>query len=70
MRSLGVYRSTVVGNKSFRTTIRKPVVNALGLQHKDKILWDLIVENGDVFIIVRKEGAIIGAKRGAKKAYK
>jgi bifunctional DNA-binding transcriptional regulator/antitoxin component of YhaV-PrlF toxin-antitoxin module len=54
MVEIGVYESTVVANKSFRTVIPKPVAKALGLQHQTRISWELNVENGKVFVIVRR----------------
>lgn len=68
MRSLGKYKSSVVGGKSFRTTIPLPAVRALGLEHKDKILWDIIVDDGKIYVTVRKEASQKGATRGARKA--
>jgi bifunctional DNA-binding transcriptional regulator/antitoxin component of YhaV-PrlF toxin-antitoxin module len=54
MVELGVYESTVISNKSFRTVIPKPIAKALGLQHKGKISWELKVEKEGVIVIVRK----------------
>jgi bifunctional DNA-binding transcriptional regulator/antitoxin component of YhaV-PrlF toxin-antitoxin module len=51
---MGTYRSSVICNKSFRTTIPKPVAKALKLEHKDKIAWELIVKNGEVLAVVMK----------------
>lgn len=44
----------MICNKSFRTTIPKPVAKALKLEHKDKIAWELIVKNGEVLTVVMK----------------
>lgn len=54
MTSIGKYRSSVVRNKSFRTTIPKPVAKALKLEHKDKILWELKVKKSNVLVVVVK----------------
>ena len=59
MVSLGEYRSRVTGPRdgekgSFRTTIPKPVAKALGLKHKDVIVWELRVEDDQVIAVVRK----------------
>lgn len=57
MTSLGSYVSSVnkSGNSS-RTTIPIPIVKALSLTNKDKIIWDLRVDaDGLTYAIVRKE---------------
>lgn len=54
MTSLGTYRSSVISDKSFRTTIPKPVAKALQLQHKTKIIWELKVKDNKVFAKVIK----------------
>jgi len=54
MVEIGIYESTVIANKSFRTVIPKPVAKALGLQHQTRISWELKVENGRVFVVVKK----------------
>jgi len=51
---MGDYRSSVIRNKSSRTTIPKPVAKALQLEHKDKIVWELIVDNGKIWAKVTK----------------
>jgi len=55
MSSLGSYYSSVnKSGKSFRTTIPQPVAKALALLHKDRIVWEIkIDEKGLPFIIVR-----------------
>jgi bifunctional DNA-binding transcriptional regulator/antitoxin component of YhaV-PrlF toxin-antitoxin module len=74
MKSLGTYPSSVTKNKdASRTTIPKPVTQALGLEHKEKISWEIFVDdNRDIFVTVKKgapqKGTREGAKRGAKKA--
>jgi hypothetical protein len=58
MRSIGVYTSSITKDKASRTTIPLPVVQAFGLVHKDKILWELFVgENGEIFATVKKKGS-------------
>jgi len=54
MTSLGTYKSSVVKDKSFRTTIPLPVAKALGLEHRSRILWEVLVEDGYVKAVVRK----------------
>lgn len=54
MKSLGTYKSSVVKNKSYRTTIPLPVAKALELEHQSKLTWEIIVENGEIKVIVRK----------------
>jgi len=54
MTSIGTYRSSVVCNKSCRTTIPKPVAKALRLEHKDKIDWELIADGEKVVAVVTK----------------
>ena len=44
----------MISNKSFRTTIPKPIAKALKLEHKDKIVWELMVKNGEVLAVVMK----------------
>jgi len=44
----------VIQGKSSRTTIPKPVAKALRLEHKDKIVWELMAENGKIFAVVTK----------------
>lgn len=51
---LGVYESTVIGDKSFRTVIPKPVAKALGLQHRVKISWEIRVEGEKVIATVKR----------------
>lgn len=56
MRSIGVYKSSVTSNKSFRTTIPQAVAKSLQLQHKSKIIWDIKIEdNKAVFVVVTKD---------------
>ncbi len=54
MTSLGTYKSSVVKDKSFRTTIPIPVAKALGLEHRSRIVWEVFVEEGRVKAVVRK----------------
>ena len=54
MTSMGTYKSSAIRNKSFRTTIPKPVAKALNLKHKDKISWEIMVKNGEVLAKVTK----------------
>ena len=74
MKSLGIYKSSVTQNKdASRTTIPKPVAQALKMEHKEKISWELFVDdNGDIFATVKKGAPqkVVreGAKKGAKKA--
>jgi len=75
MKSLGTYPSSVTKDKNAsRTTIPKPVAQALGLEHKAKISWEIFVdENGGIFVTVKligvpQKGIKEGAKRGARKA--
>ena len=57
MKSVGSYISTVnQTEKSSRTTIPKPVVKALELLNKEKIVWDIQVDADEtVRVVVSKE---------------
>ena len=54
MVELGIYKSIVISNKSFRTVIPKPIAKALGLQHKVATSWELKVEDGKVLAVMEK----------------
>ena len=55
MTSLGFYRSSITkSDGSFRTTIPLTIAKALEFKHKDKMEWELIVdEKGEKYAIVR-----------------
>lgn len=56
MMSLGVYRSSITkSDGSFRTTIPLPIAKALELEHKGKMIWELLVdEKYRKYAIVRR----------------
>ena len=56
MTSLGVYRSGITkSDGSFRTTIPLPIAKALELEHKGRMVWELVVdEKYRKYAIVRR----------------
>ena len=54
MKILGTYKSSVVKDRSYRTTVPLPVARALELEHQSKLAWSIIIENEEVKVVVRK----------------